>query len=343
MEINEEDERYDYIQAQLLQAQKIGRFLKRVEKITILDSVLMPYNDFLEAYHLSVEAGTLAIDTNHLTAYTNQRNDRRLFAQKQDSSIALCMQYRLLDTWEKAEVLPENVNSGTQQNYPFGLSDGITIYFASNNPDGFGGYDIYITRYNTANQTYATPENLGFPYNSPANDYMYAIDELRSIGYFATDRFTSKDSVCVYTFAIPEYKTYHRNLSQDSLVYYAQLKYYDKAIPQKEIKTDAIKVHHPVEHEEIYFIINDSVVYTSDEDFQSPKALELFANYEQAQIDCKQVAAQLAHLRKTYADSLPEERKTIAKQIIALESKLLDLQQQLINLPVRIRKAEQEQ
>lgn len=342
-EINEEDERYDYIQAQLLQAQKISRFLKRVEKITILDSVLMPYNDFLEAYHLSVEAGTLAIDTNHLTTYTNQRNDRRLFAQKQDSSIALCMQYRLLDTWEKAEVLPENVNSGTQQNYPFGLSDGITIYFASNNPDGFGGYDIYITRYNTANQTYATPENLGFPYNSPANDYMYAIDELRSIGYFATDRFTSKDSVCVYTFAIPEYKTYHRNLSQDSLVYYAQLKYYDKAIPKKKIKTDSIKVHHPVEHEEIYFIINDSVVYTSDEDFQSPKALELFANYEKAQIDCKQVAEQLAHLRETYADSLPEERKTIAKQIIALESKLLDLQQQLIDLPVRIRKAEQEQ
>jgi hypothetical protein len=342
LELNKEDERYDYIQAQLLQAQKISRYLKRVEKITILDSVLMPYNDFLNAYQLSVEAGTLAMDTNHLVTYTNQRNDRRLFAQKQDSTIALCMQYRLLDTWEKAELLPKNVNSGTLQNYPFGLSDGLTIYFSSNNPDGFGGYDIYITRYNTANQTFATSENLGFPYNSPANDYMYAIDELRSIGYFATDRFTSNDSVCVYTFAIPEYKTYHKNVSQDSLVCYAQLKYYDRAVPRKDTKTDSIKAQKTIEHEDIYFIINDSVVYTSDEDFQTPKALELFAQYEQIQSDYEQVTTQLASLRETYIDLSPEERKPIAKQIIALESRLLDIQQKLIELPVQIRKAEQE-
>lgn len=342
LELNKEDERYDYIQAQLLQAQKISRYLKRVEKITILDSVLMPYNDFLNAYQLSVEAGTLAMDTNHLVTYTNQRNDRRLFAQKQDSTIALCMQYRLLDTWEKAELLPKNVNSGTLQNYPFGLSDGLTIYFSSSNPDGFGGYDIYITRYNTANQTFATSENLGFPYNSPANDYMYAIDELRSIGYFATDRFTSNDSVCVYTFAIPEYKTYHKNVSQDSLVCYAQLKYYDRAVPRKDTKTDSIKAQKTIEHEDIYFIINDSVVYTSDEDFQTPKALELFAQYEQIQSDYEQVTTQLASLRETYIDLSPEERKPIAKQIIALESRLLDIQQKLIELPVQIRRAEQE-
>jgi hypothetical protein len=70
--------------------------------------------------------------------------------------------------------------------------------------------------------------------------------------------------------------------------------------------------------------------------------LELFAQYEQIQSDYEQVTTQLASLRETYIDLSPEERKPIAKQIIALESRLLDIQQKLIELPVQIRKAEQE-
>ena len=76
------------------------------------------------------------------------------------------------------------------QNYPYMLSDGVTLYFASKDTNGLGGYDIYVTRYNTHTNTYTTPENLGFPYNSSANDYLMVIDELQQVGYFATDRFS---------------------------------------------------------------------------------------------------------------------------------------------------------
>ena len=35
-----------------------------------------------------------------------------------------------------------------------------------------GGYDIFVTRYNSDTDNYLNPENVGMPFNSPFNDYM---------------------------------------------------------------------------------------------------------------------------------------------------------------------------
>ena len=49
------------------------------------------------------------------------------------------------------------------------MADGVTIYYASDG-EGLGGYDIFVTRYNTNTDTYLVPENVGMPFNSPYND-----------------------------------------------------------------------------------------------------------------------------------------------------------------------------
>jgi hypothetical protein len=46
--------------------------------------------------------------------------------------------------------------------------DGNSIYFASDRPDGFGGYDIYVSR--LVGNSWSTPENLGPVVNSPGNE-----------------------------------------------------------------------------------------------------------------------------------------------------------------------------
>lgn len=43
---------------------------------------------------------------------------------------------------------------------PVCLSDGVTIYYATDG-EGLGGYDIFVTRYNTNTDSYLTPENVG--------------------------------------------------------------------------------------------------------------------------------------------------------------------------------------
>lgn len=58
----------------------------------------------------------------------------------------------------------------------------------------------FVTRYNTNTDTYLVPENVGMPFNSPYNDYMYVIDEYNNLGWFASDRYQPEDKVCIYVF-----------------------------------------------------------------------------------------------------------------------------------------------
>ena len=49
--------------------------------------------------------------------------------------------------------------------------------------------------------TYLAPENVGMPFNSPYNDYMYVIDEFNNLGWFASDRYQPEDkSAYMYSF-----------------------------------------------------------------------------------------------------------------------------------------------
>ena len=55
--------------------------------------------------------------------------------------------------------LPMNINSNDDDNYPFVLSDGATIYYSSKGNGSIGGYDLFVTRYNINSDTYPAPES----------------------------------------------------------------------------------------------------------------------------------------------------------------------------------------
>lgn len=82
--------------------------------------------------------------------------------------------------------------------YPLLSSDGNTIYFASKGLYGAGGYDLYKSYWNEREQVWSAPENLGFPYSSPADDFMYMETEDDEYIMFASNRECGKDSVMVY-------------------------------------------------------------------------------------------------------------------------------------------------
>lgn len=54
--------------------------------------------------------------------------------------------------------------------YPSFSADGNALYFASNRPDGFGGYDIYVSYRNGAGNNWSTPENLGPVVNTQGDE-----------------------------------------------------------------------------------------------------------------------------------------------------------------------------
>jgi hypothetical protein len=59
-----------------------------------------------------------------------------------------------------------NVNSSAQEFAPEISADGLSMYFSSNRPRGYGDYDIYVATRETIHNDWGTPVNLGSPPNS---------------------------------------------------------------------------------------------------------------------------------------------------------------------------------
>lgn len=83
---------------------------------------------------------------------------------------------RVGNSWGEPKNLGSPVNDGEMSVYPTITRDG-TLYFQSRRPGGFGGRDVYRSRY--VNGTYQEPENLGNAINSQYNegDVFIAPDE----------------------------------------------------------------------------------------------------------------------------------------------------------------------
>lgn len=69
--------------------------------------------------------------------------------------------------WLDMQPFPFN-GSDYSTGYPCFAPDGNSLYFASNRPDGFGGYDIYVSY--KVGQSWSTPENLGPVVNSAGDE-----------------------------------------------------------------------------------------------------------------------------------------------------------------------------
>jgi hypothetical protein len=76
--------------------------------------------------------------------------------------------------------------------------DGRSLYFSSDGLYGVGGYDLYVSRWDSDLNDWAEPVNMGFPYSSPYNDFLYVADPSDGYAFFASDRECPADSVWLY-------------------------------------------------------------------------------------------------------------------------------------------------
>lgn len=100
--------------------------------------------------------------------------------------------------WSAPALLGESHVSEGNEIYPMLSPDGKTLYFASDGLYGIGGYDLYRSVFDEASGTWGAPENLGFPYNSPADDFLFVGTEDGKYAIFASNRDCARDSVCLY-------------------------------------------------------------------------------------------------------------------------------------------------
>lgn len=89
---------------------------------------------------------------------------------------------------ESEKFFPFNAQVDASEPYSTGhpcfSPSGDAIYFASNRPGGFGGYDLYVS-YKSGN-SWTQPKNLGYPVNTPGNELSPHVDAYGRL-YFSSD------------------------------------------------------------------------------------------------------------------------------------------------------------
>ena len=105
----------------------------------------------------------------------------------------------LKDTlWSVPSLLNEQMTSASDEIYPMLSPDGKEMYFASKGLYGAGGYDLYVSEWDEDAKDWSIPLNMGFPYSSPADDFLYMNTEDGNYSIFASNRDCQSDSVWVY-------------------------------------------------------------------------------------------------------------------------------------------------
>ena len=92
------------------------------------------------------------------------------------------------DIWGPPENLGAAVNSVKEDAFPSISADGLTLYFDSDRPGGYGDFDIYMTARPTKNSPWGPSVNLGPKINSSAGEGSPCISGESLELYFSSER-----------------------------------------------------------------------------------------------------------------------------------------------------------
>src|SRR6185312_3387955 len=74
------------------------------------------------------------------------------------------------------------------EDFPTISGDGRTLYFSSNGHTSMGGYDIFKAELNPDTKQFSNSKNLGYPINTPEDNYNFRISGNGRFGYIAALR-----------------------------------------------------------------------------------------------------------------------------------------------------------
>ena len=90
--------------------------------------------------------------------------------------------------WRAPRLLGESLLSIGTEIFPMLSPDGQTLYFASDGLFGVGGFDLYMSRWDADAGRWGAPVNMGFPFNSPSDDFLLCDTQDGKYTLFASNR-----------------------------------------------------------------------------------------------------------------------------------------------------------
>lgn len=220
--------------------------------------------------------------------------------------------------WERPSRLPAAMNSPEDEIYP--AVCGNQMFFASKGLYGMGGYDIYVCNRDPETGEWGIPENMGFPYNSPFDDFLFINTEDGKYSIFASNRECSRDSVYIY---VLEYEQLPVRKVVDNASDLWRLCALRPALDLKKVdNSDAMSPGKADENTRLY--------------------MEKIAKVRALRDTIAQHNRELDALRARYSASMDWQRVNLAEEIRQQEAKLPALQQKLEEAGRELQKTEME-
>ncbi len=334
-------------------AVRMSNMMQRVEKIQVLDSITLPRDDFFRAYRISSHAGKIlpaqsvesmipaAADITS-TAFLPENRTELIWAQADSTNTSKLFCVDILDDGTPENMRPLPGLEGQDMAYPFLMSDGLTLYYADKGENSLGGYDIFLSRRDQSGN-FLQPQNIGMPYNSPANDYLLAIDETTGLGWWATDRNAHPDSVTVYVFTPSEVRV-NIEANNPALISLARLSDISltrapgtDAAAELASRLERLSSESQQSAASALFIlpVDANTVYTRLEQFRSPQARSAMTELMGAQAELDRALETLQQMRSRYAAgdrSLSSEILNAEQDIDSMRRRVSSLRNNVLRL-----------
>ena len=340
---------------------RITNMREMTQQIVIIDSIVTDKSQFLSHYVLSSETGKImtASQFKGIKAdgyiYLNEMGNKAYFGKADKNGIRqIFTSDKLGDRWGEP-ILMNGLSEGIDEaDYPFMMNDGITFYFAARGEESIGGYDIFFTRYDSRSGAFLKPENIGMPFNSEANDYMYAADEQSGIGYFVSERRQPKDTVCVYIFILPDTRRSYdpSKYTEEQIRDFADITRIadtwgngsERRAALERLKAvftnDSQPAADNATEANTAIVINDRLTYSSVRDFRSPTAANHYRELLKARERLSTLEADLQKSRDRYVRADENGRNLLRDIILHNEEQALTLRNNIHTLEKQMRNEE---
>jgi hypothetical protein len=120
-------------------------------------------------------------------AFISDNGDQLVFASDRPGGFGgldLYISKRVAGEWGPPVNLGQVINTQFNEDRPFLINNGKTLFFSSQGHENMGGYDIFRTDLQT-NGLWTEPKNLGYPLNTPDDDYFFMPTGEGKSGYYS--------------------------------------------------------------------------------------------------------------------------------------------------------------
>lgn len=316
------------------QEELFEELLPSTAQVMFIDSVVVDKADFLSKMQFTHEMGKVVKDGERVY-FVNEFGNTQVIASGNADDRSLFMAHKYGSSWDTPTKLTELGNASND--YPFLMTDGVTLYFSAEGENTVGGRDIFRTTFDAEESHFYEAVNMGMPFNSPANDYLLAISDYDNLGWLVSDRFQPEGKVCIYTFEpTDQRKTFDEDTEPEELMPYAWLCGIERTWKfgnRKDAlnrKLDMLqRSKNKQTDEKVFFVVNDDVVYNDIADFKNPEDAATYKQIAANRKKLEQTKKLLDMTRDSYAMASAAQKTTIGRNILQLETEVTSLERTL--------------